>query len=197
MKQLLLIPLILLLNACSLLTPSQPPQPLSTTGDAGDEWQLSGRIAIRQGQHADSANIDWSQTPTLYRIELSGPLGQGGARILGSPAGVTLQVNGDDRRYRGATPEAVMQQALGWYLPISQAHYWVQGRPDPAYPFSALPDASGFSQLGWRIELRRVTQLPQGIVLPELLELRYDDLRLRLLIHDWQLSNADFRPDTN
>lgn len=195
MKQLLLIALALLLNACSLLPSSQSTENLTLTGSAGDDWQLSGRIAIRQGQHADSANIDWRQSPAHYRIELSGPFGQGGARIEGSPEEVSLQLSGDQQRYQGPTPEAVMQQALGWYLPVRQAHYWVQGRPDPAYPFSALSDTPGFSQLGWQIELRRLTQLPGDIVLPELLELRYDDLRLRLLIRDWQLPNSAAQPD--
>jgi outer membrane lipoprotein LolB len=186
----LLIPVLLLLSACSTLPPPAPPGDMTITGSAGDEWQLSGRVAIRQGQRADSASIDWAQLREHYRIELSGPFGQGGARIDGNAANVTLQIAGDDRRYHGDTPEAVMQQALGWYLPVSQAFYWVQGRPDPSYPHRPLAEAIGFHQLGWQIEVRRVVQLRPDLVLPALLELRYGDLRLRLLIRQWQLNDT-------
>lgn len=197
MNRLWLLPLILLLNACSILTPSQPADHLQMTGSAGDQWQLSGRVAIRQEQRADSASIDWQQNHADYLIELSGPLGQGGARIEGTPGAVTLQLSGDDTLYRGTTPEAVMQQALGWYLPVSQAHYWIQGRPDPAYPATPLSDGVGFSQLGWQIELRRTTSAAPDLVLPELIEFRYGTLRLRLLIHQWQLPEARLQPVAN
>lgn len=188
MKSLLLIPLFLLLQACSLLPPAEPDEALAVVGSAGQNWELEGRVAIRQGQRADSASINWSQQLHQYRIELSGPLGQGGARILGSENAVSLELSGDEHPYLGATPEAVMQQALGWYLPVSQALYWVQGRPDPEQPFTPLSDASGFHQLGWQIRLRQVTRLSPDLVLPRLLELSHGDLRLRLLIRQWRVA---------
>ncbi len=176
----------LLLSACSSFQATPPAPDSELTGKLDNDWRFTGKAGIRQGNSADSANIDWHQQESAYEVRLSGPLGQGGAVISGDPRGVELQVSGEEETFRGSTPEEVMYQALGWYLPVSQARYWVQGLPDPAYPSVALTDANGFEQLGWRIEIQRFTQVNPDLTLPGKLELSYKDLRVRLVIRDWQ-----------
>lgn len=182
----LLIAAALLLSACSTLQPPPAGPDTQLQGRLGPNWLFEGKAGIRQGAHADSASIDWRQQGEQFEIRLSGPLGQGGMQIEGGPDGVNMQVSGEAETYRAATPEGVMQQALGWHLPVSQARFWVQGRPDPDYPFSPLTGTDGFEQLGWRIDIQRLTQISDLLVLPTRLEFSYDDLRIRLVIREWQ-----------
>ncbi|SEG75992.1 lipoprotein insertase outer membrane protein LolB [Marinobacterium lutimaris] len=186
MTRILLLSIALLLSACSSIQSPPTAPDANLQGKLDNDWQFSGKAGIRQGNSADSANIDWHQQDQAYEVRLSGPLGQGGAVISGDSNSVEMQVSGESETYRGRTPEEVMYQALGWYLPVSQARYWVQGLPDPAYPSTPLSDASGFEQLGWRVEIQRLTEVNPDLILPGRLEFTYQDLRLRLVIRDWQ-----------
>ncbi|WP_432696746.1 lipoprotein insertase outer membrane protein LolB [Marinobacterium sp. YM272] len=186
MKRFLLLSIALLLSACSSLKgPTQPPEE-ELRGSLDNSWQFSGRAGIRQGNSADSASIDWSQQDDAFEIRLSGPLGQGGALISGNDSRVEMRVAGEDELYRGSSPEEVMYQALGWYLPVSQARYWVQGRPAPGYDYTVLPTQPGFEQLGWRVEIQRLTPVTPSLTLPGKLEFSYNDLSVKLVIRTWQ-----------
>lgn len=184
MRRLLLAATALTLGACSTL---QPPAPVGDIqGTVGSRWQFDGKVGIRQGQRADSAGMEWQQDGEAFRIHLSGPLGQGGMQIEGNKEQVTLEIAGESEPYRGDSPEAVMQQALGWHLPVSQAQYWVQGRPAPHYPFKPLTGIQGFEQLGWHVEIQRTADITNSLTLPSKLEFTYADLRIRLVIRQWQ-----------
>lgn len=183
----LLILLFSLLGGCSQL--AQPPAPPLVLDPQQvqqlQHWSAEGRIGIRWPEDSQSANLDWEQERDNYRIRVSGPLGQGGFRILGTTREVSLQRAGDDQIHRADTAEELMQQLLGWHLPLTQAQYWIRGIPAPDTP--ALPlgaGGNGFSQSGWRIEYPRLAPAI-GMVLPEKLRLSRDDLRITVIINEW------------
>lgn len=179
---------LLLLSGCSQLA-KQPTAPLVFDPQqalALQQWTAQGRIGIRWSDDSQSANLNWIQDLDAYRIRLSGPLGQGGLKIEGNAQDVSLQRSGDDKIHRAATPEALMQQLLGWYLPLAQARYWIRGLPAPGNHVEPLSDSSstGFSQSGWRIEYPRLTRAA-GRVLPEKLRLSRENLRITVIITEW------------
>ena len=47
-------------------------------------WDLTGRLSIRQGDEAWHATIRWQQHEDSYSIDIIGPLGQGGLRLQGA-----------------------------------------------------------------------------------------------------------------
>jgi outer membrane lipoprotein LolB len=186
-RPLLLLLLLSLLPGCSQMS-TQPPQDLKIDAQQVQQlqqWSAEGRIGIRWATDSQSANLDWEQDVDTYRIRLSGPLGQGGLQILGSEQEVSLQRSGDDEIHRAATPEALMQQLLGWHLPLTQAQYWIRGIPAPGAQASPLEgEITGFIQSGWRIQYPRLVQAA-GMVLPEKLRLDREDLRITVIINDW------------
>ncbi|GAA0695124.1 lipoprotein insertase outer membrane protein LolB [Marinobacterium maritimum] len=186
-KTFLLMLVFSLLGGCSQLT-QQPVAPLMIDPQQVQQlqqWSAEGRIGIRWPEDSQSANLDWEQALDRYRIQLSGPLGQGGLKILGSAHEVSLQRSGDDQVHRAATPEALMQQLLGWHLPLTQAQYWIRGIPAPSSEALPLHEPSnGFIQSGWRVEYPRLTYAA-GMVLPEKLRLTRDDLRITVIINEW------------
>ncbi len=188
----LLVLVFSLLGGCSQLA-QQPVAPLAIDPQQVlqlQQWSAEGRIGIRWPEDSQSANLDWEQALDRYRIRLSGPLGQGGFRILGNAQEVSLQRAGDDQIHRARTPEALMQQLLGWHLPLTQAQYWIRGIPAPGSEVLPLsPLDNGFIQSGWRIEYPRLTRAA-GMVLPEKLRLTRDGLRITVIINEWTRQGA-------
>ncbi|GAA0792480.1 lipoprotein insertase outer membrane protein LolB [Marinobacterium sediminicola] len=187
-QSILLILLFGLLGGCSQMA-QQPLPPLSIDPQQVQQlqqWSAEGRIGIRWSEDSQSANLDWQQTEDRYQIRVSGPLGQGGIRIEGNEQMVSLQRSGDDQLYLADSPEALMQQLLGWQLPLSQAQYWIRGIPAPGNEVESLSDGQfGFIQSGWQIEYPRLTHAA-GIVLPEKLRMTRDDLRITVIINTWE-----------
>ncbi|PSL11813.1 outer membrane lipoprotein LolB [Marinobacterium halophilum] len=180
--------LLTLLSGCSTL--KQPPTaPLVIDPEQAmnlQQWSAQGRIGIRWADDSQSANLNWQQDQDRYRIRISGPLGQGGMSIDGNAQEVSLQRAGEPEIHRARTPEALMQQLLGWHLPLTQAQFWIRGIPAPSgAPHRYATTGSGFTQSGWRIEYPRLTQAV-GRVLPEKLRLSREDMKITVIINEWE-----------
>jgi len=178
--------LFILLSACSLQ--SRPPLPAALLAMqdniALQHWQLSGKIGIRSEQQNQGAYLNWQQCGDDFDIRLSGPLGQGGARLQGTPKQVSLQTG--DQLVHAGNPEQLLQQQLGWSMPVSQLVYWVRGMPSPDQAYTITLDASGFQQSGWQVSYSELQQV-DGITLPARATATHPRLKLILLLKDWQL----------
>lgn len=187
---------LLLLAGCTGMTPKQD---AVVTGQrpweeqyqallAADSWQLRGKIGIRTASENHSASLFWEQLKQHYQIELSGPLGQGGARIDGNEEGVNIDIAGEEPLW-AATPELLMQQTLGWQFPVQDLPYWIKGIPAPGHPFELSMNQQQPKKLiqnNWEINyLRFSTQ--NGYQLPEKLTISRNDLRLTIIAKEWQI----------
>jgi len=151
-----------------------------------ESWSLAGKVGLRTNEGSESANIDWQQRPDTYRILISGPFGAGRTLLRGGPEKVTL--NSSEGHFEAQTPEALMEQQLGWSLPISALDYWVRGLPAPEASKRLKHDDLGFpqrlQQFGWTIEYRDWTRA-DDLWLPRRLVMTYGDLRATLVITQW------------
>ena len=123
------------------------------------DFRLRGRVGVRSGDEAFSANFDWQQAGERYRIAFWGPFGQGRALIEGDDLSASLR-DAAGAVVSGADPGALLEQALGWAAPVSALRYWVRGSPAPALPASAeqrddVGNLAGFEQSGWTVRLSR------------------------------------------
>jgi outer membrane lipoprotein LolB len=85
---------------------------------------------------------------------------------------------------------AELASRLGFDPPLSALRYWVLGVPDPAQPASESLDAaqqrlSALTQEGWHVEYQSYGSAG-GETLPARMTLRRDQVRVRLLVDDWQ-----------
>lgn len=191
----LVLSVILVLSGCAGVTPYQE------TGDAersweeqytallaADSWQLKGKIGIRTARENNNATLFWAQLQQHYQIELTGPLGQGGARIEGDDNGITIDVAGEEPLW-AATPELLMEQTLGWQFPVRDLPYWIRGIPAPGHPFELSMDQQHLQKLiqnNWEINYLRFTNR-NGYLLPEKLTISRNDLRLTIIAKEWQI----------
>ncbi|MDA1107105.1 MAG: lipoprotein insertase outer membrane protein LolB [Proteobacteria bacterium] len=209
MKQALLIGLALAIGACSTLP--VPPTPAADGAaetfwqqrqlalTALQSWTLNGRIAVLTAQQGWHAGVRWMEQDGEYHIHLDAPLGQGAAEISGNRAGVVLRTS--DGEFSAVSAEDLLEQHLGWRLPVSGLRYWVRGLPDTRAPVEGQAlDATGrlmhLRQAGWDIEFKRYA--PAGLLeLPDKIFLTNNSagtgavigtdtaLEIRLIIERW------------
>lgn len=155
--------------------------------EAIDAFRLEGRIAVRRAGESFSATIDWRHDALSDEIVISGPLGQGLARLT-SGGGAALLETADQKRYMAADLDGLSWQVFGTQLPVSGLGRWVLGRP--AIGGAARVDAAGrlagLSEQGWAIEYLRYESEAKD-ALPELLQVRREDVEVRLKIDSWSL----------
>lgn len=156
-------------------------------------FEVEARWSLRQAGQAWHGSLDWQQQGTHYRLQLRGPLGQGGLRLTGGSDGVLLEAS-DGRRRSAADAGDLLAAEFGAPLPVAGLRYWMLGRPDPARPASLRPDAAGrlqaLTQDGW--EIRYLAWQGGEPALPSRLRAsRGEDLELRLVIDRWSLPPPD------
>ena len=151
-------------------------------------WQIEGKIGVRAPKDSGSGTLFWLQRQDYYDIRLSGPLGRGAARLTGRPGQVSLEV-ANQGRYEAPSPEALLEEQVGWKLPVSHLVWWVRGLPAP--DSKSRLSLNGDSRLatleqdGWQVEyLSYVEQ--SGYWLPERIKLHGSNLDVTLVIKDWQ-----------
>lgn len=189
----LLIPLLVYGCATQIKPPNEQPtfvvKPRKITLPNNKQWDLQGAVSIQYQGKAHIGSVTWQQVNDRYAINLYGPLNIGAIGIAGTPYKVTL--NKPTGSYSAATPEALMQQQLGWYLPISNMYYWVRALPAPGKIQKQVRNDDKrlvfLQQQGWTIQYQAFqagdqSSLPQKIVLDN------QKLHVKLVINHWNIS---------
>ncbi|HBM07891.1 lipoprotein localization factor LolB [Pseudomonas sp. Choline-3u-10] len=153
-----------------------------------DGWQISGKIGIQAPQDSGSGTLFWLQRQDYFDIRLSGPLGRGATRLTGRPDAVALEVAGQGR-FEADSPEALVESQLGWQLPVSNLLWWVRGLPAPDSRSRIALNANGqlasLKQDGWDVQYLSYTE-EDGYPLPNRIKLAGRDLKITLVVKDWQ-----------
>ncbi len=180
--------LSILLSACATQTSTIDSHD-SAAADI-EQWHIRGKIGIRTATESLSAMLNWQQLSGAYTIRLSGALGSGSLQIIGSQNRVTVRQAGQVDQYASDAGQ-LLQQLLGWSVPIEHIYYWIRGLPAEV-PIDQQTHADGhlsvLEQDGWRVEYLRYQQFA-NVALPSKLRLQHADLKVTLIIKDWQFSN--------
>lgn len=160
------------------------------------QWQLEGKLAVRQPDESASAVINqWIQDNEHYQLALSSSfLGMGSTRLEGSPGFIQLELP-DGETYSSSDPQGLIYAATGWELPIDALVWWVRGLPAPEGDFRMAFDADGalaqLEQKGWTIRYERWRAFVENQpALPARLTARKGEKLVRLVVSDWQAGAA-------
>lgn len=154
-------------------------------------WQLSGRLGLRGDGFAESASIHWRQCGPHFDIRLSGPIGQTVARIEGRGDLLSVWINGEAPVVT-RDPELLLQQRLGWSIPVRALRYWVRGEAAPGATarFSGSQrQPQAIEQLGWHIDYLDYHS-SGDLSLPAKLRLQAPNLTATLIVRDWRLGDT-------
>ena len=155
-------------------------------------WHLTGALAYHNAASGQSASVVWQQTARDYQINLFGPLGLGRVSLIGT-LGQSVTLTRSGKQYTAHSPEALMQQQLGWHLPVTNLFYWIRGLPAPhlakTIQFDDYHHISLLQQQGWTITYQRYTAIA-NLDLPSKLTLENNRLGAKIVISQWQFPDA-------
>jgi outer membrane lipoprotein LolB len=178
-----LLLLMLLLTGCAI-APVIVQRPLQ----ADAPFAFNGRIAFKQGDKRDNAGVRWVHSAAEDEILLLAPLGQTVARIHRDAQEASLDASG--KHYTAQDMESLMQQVLGWQLPLSGLRYWVTALPAPEGESRVEREANGqvsmMHQQGWEIVYSRYAAATPD-ALPLRLKLQHDGMEVLLVIDGWEV----------
>jgi len=139
---------------------------------APENFAVSGRLSLRQGERSDHLQFDWQHSPERDVVLFLSPLGQGLAEITRDASGARLtRPNGQ----QDTAPDlnSLTQQVLGAPLPLGELGEWLRGARGVSGTFD-----------GWQIAVTQVAPFHQRR-LPRRLEASRDEVNLTLIVDDW------------
>lgn len=173
---------VLLLAGCTTA-----PVALQRPSQFDAPFAFNGRVAIKQGEKRENAGLRWVHRATEDEILLLAPLGQTMARIHRDDGQATLDASG--KHYAAQDMGSLMQEVLGWQLPLSGLQYWVSALPAPGgeslIERAANGQVSVLRQNGWEISYTRYAATTAD-ALPLRLKLKREDVEVLLLIDEWE-----------
>lgn len=153
---------LLALAGCA--TPPHQPSTANATTSLTTQTSRAyhGRFAVQyvdqNGQQRNAyGNFDWRETDSTVTLQLLNPLGQTLAVITSSPADATLELP-NRQPLTADNVSTLMQQALGFALPVEGLRYWLQPSVAPtsrAHTKTDQQDPSRLAQIeqdGWTID---------------------------------------------
>ena len=157
------------------------------------QWRILGAFSINNGEKTELANYTWElKDQDNYHVTVSSSLNLYHITIINDRQQLSLQQNQKDPLIAN-TPEALMQQAVGYSLPISNLYYWIRGLPAPGKAKTQFDESghlSTLAQAGWEINYRHY-QSVNGIDLPSLIQLYKTPFNIKIAIKSWQLPKTD------
>jgi len=179
---------VLALSACAGVTPPRADAPV-TFAPVRSVFEASGRLSVRHGSDALTANFRWQHEGTTDVVDLASPLGQTIARLSGDIGAVSLMTS-DGRTISAVDWRELGARSLDWTLPVDGLAYWIQGAPRAGAPFAAEPASDGgpsvLRQDGWTIVYQSFAPDAAGVSRPARMALSYPEIELRLVVDSWR-----------
>lgn len=159
-------------------------------GVAPVNFELMGRLSAKNGKQGFSGGVRWRHTNTDDEIHLLSPFGQIVAQIQRNQD-VVLLTTSEQKIYRAADVENLIEQVLGWRLPVLGLQYWVRGVSSPTTKSEMDLDIDGrviaIRQDGW--EILYSSYFPSQLIQaarPRALVLNHSDIKIKLVIDNWE-----------
>ena len=153
-------------------------------------WSVLGTLAIRPtGGEASQVTVRWLQSPDSYLVRFMGPLGVGLFEVEGREVEVEARFP-DGRRASAASPEALLEQEIGWSVPLQGLRYWIVGTPMPDDTPSKMElDDRGrlalLEQAGWTVVYERYGAI-DGLSLPERIRFSNASVDATVVVRRWK-----------
>ncbi|WP_233851902.1 lipoprotein insertase outer membrane protein LolB [Paraburkholderia sp. HD33-4] len=154
---------VVALAGCASVKPQGPSTSNAATEvTAQTSRSYQGRFAIQyndqNGQQRNAyGNFSWQETGDTVTLQLRNPLGQTLAIVTSSPASATLELP-NRAPLTADNVSTLMQNALGFALPVEGLRYWLRPSPAPTSRATTEKDPEQPSRLkqitqdGWTID---------------------------------------------
>ena len=154
---------------------------------AFQNWSMSGRIAVTNGQQGGSGRIEWKQDGMRYAATLSAPVTRQSWRVNGGPDGATIEgLSGGPRS--GADASALVFEATRWRVPVNALGDWLLGlqRSGDVAHFGGDGRVERIEGEGWVVSYSDWRPV-EGVELPGRIEAVQGAAKVRLVVDNWTL----------
>lgn len=162
-----------------------------------DQWVLDGRLAVNDGQDGGSGHINWQRHGETSHMNFHGALGRGAWRLDADRDGAILEL-ADGEIYRAPSLSQLVEQKIGWEVPVDALSWWVRGFAAPGdwdlREFDEHGRLMSLSQFGWVIEYGSYADAA-GIFMPRKLTARRDSYTVKFAVREWSLGADADRDD--
>lgn len=156
-------------------------------------WNLVGRISLDDGEEGGSGRLQWVVKDEHSTLGFHGAMGRGAWQLEIEPGGAALRL-ADGSEHFAAGVDALVQQQIGWPIPVKALQWWVRGLAAPGIIDAQQLDTDGLltslAQFGWQIDFNRYAS-DAGVAMPVRLDARQNDYRVKLAISRWHLPVND------
>ena len=118
------------------------------------QGRFSARYTQGNAEQSVVGSFLWRERGPDVQLELMSPLGQTMAVVSQNQQGATLELPNQAPR-RAPEVDTLMQDALGFSLPVSGLRDWLRARPTPGKPARVARDAQSrpetIEQNGWTV----------------------------------------------
>ncbi|KXU90103.1 lipoprotein localization factor LolB [Paraburkholderia monticola] len=162
---------VVALAGCASVKPQGPSTSNAATElTAQTSRSYQGRFAVQyndqNGQQRNAyGNFSWQERGDTVTLQLRNPLGQTLAIVTSSPASATLELP-NRPPLTADNVSTLMQNALGFALPVEGLRYWLQPSPAPTSRATTEKDPDQPSHLkqitqdGWTIDYLAYADAP-------------------------------------
>ena len=167
-----------------------PPTNLTVT----QQWQFTGKFAVRTPDEKNAAKIHWSQINDQYDINLYTVFGISIMSIVGDNNQVTIDNRGD--KYTGQNAQQLIHRLTSWHLPVNDLQHWITGNVTNA--LEPIYDAQGNFYRGtivsknrqqWQLTLSHYKDV-NGHLRPHRLLLKSGNTYFKLAINQWKIQQS-------
>jgi outer membrane lipoprotein LolB len=155
-----------------------------------DDWSLSGKLAVSNERDGGSGNLAWRQRADYTRMDFHGAFGRGAWRLEADGNGARLEL-ADGSTYQENTVDELVQQQVGWKIPVENLSWWVRGMAAPGATQGMDFDERGnlvrLDQDGWIIEFGSYRTVAE-FEMPVRMTAQKADWKVKLAVRRWELS---------
>lgn len=182
--------LFLLLEGCQSVAPKTTSPSNSEKLNQKRYWQAEGKIALSAKNYQTNASFDWKQAGGNYTLRFFGPFGYGSAWLIKEGRQVSFEDQEHGKKI-AASPEELMNKAMGWQVPITELQHWIKGIPAPdASVTASTSDEQGnlltLDQLGWHL-IYSDYRPQNGWTLPGKLIATRENVKVVMVTKTWTL----------
>lgn len=160
---------LLLLAACAAVP---PPRPFPSLTSVPTAFEMTGRLAVRQGQTSDIAQLRWTRTAAGDVWVIASPLGNEVARIESTPRGAVLHSAGNDAE-EAPSFQALTQRLLGVALDPAWLAQGLHGQAPEGLP------------AGWTFHIDE-TEPAGAVQIAKRITVRGNDTVVRLVVDSYE-----------
>ena len=160
-----------------------------------EQWDMHARAAVALKGEAYNLGLQWQRQSDRFLLLLEAPFGQGVIRIDSAPGVLYRLQLPDGRIVLNQSPEALLEEVIGWSIPISGLEYWIRGIPRPDSSHSRRLDKAGrartIEQDHWDIDYLDYFEPQDQPQLPRRIRLAREGITMKLVIERWQQAEIE------